>query len=67
MEKAADSKGDVNDDSSVDLADAILALQVMAGIEPSATAHKEADVNGDNKIGIEEVIYILQKVSELRE
>jgi Dockerin type I domain len=67
LEKAADSKGDVNDDSSVDLADAILALQVMAEIEPSATAHKEADVNGDNKIGIEEVIYILQKVSGLME
>ena len=61
------SKGDVNGDGNVDLADAILALQVMAGIEPSATVYQEADVNGDNKIGMEEVVYIIQKVSGLRE
>lgn len=60
-------KGDVNGDGNVDLVDAILALQVMAGIEPSATVYKEADVNGDGKIGIEEVIYVFQKVSGLRE
>ena len=66
MEKAEDSKGDLNDDSSVDLADAILALQVMAGIEPSTTVHKEADVNGDEKIGLAEVIYVFQLVSGLR-
>lgn len=58
--------GDINDDDSVNLADAITALQVMAGIEPSTTVHKEADVNGDGKIGIEEVVYILQKVSKVR-
>jgi len=59
-------KGDTNGDRYVDLADAILALQVIARIEPSTTIHNEADVNGDNKIGIEEVVYVLQKISELR-
>ena len=59
-------KGDVDADGKVDLADAILALQVMAGITPSTTIYKEADVNGDGKIGMEEAIYIIQKVSGLR-
>jgi len=48
------------------LADTILVLQVMSGIEPSPTVYKEADVNEDNQIGLEEVIYILQNVSGLR-
>ena len=48
------------------LADVILVLQVLSGIEPAPAVYKEADVDGDNKIGLEEVIYILQKVSGLR-
>lgn len=48
------------------LADMILVLQVMSGVEPSPSIFKEADVNGDNKIGLEEVLYILQKVAGLR-
>ena len=58
--------GDVDGDNDVDLADAILALQVMAGITPSTTIYKEADVNGDGKIGMEEAIYIIQKVCKVR-
>ena len=57
-------KGDINRDGNVGLSDAILALQVIAGMAP--TVYKEADVNGDDKIGLEEVIYIIQKVSGLR-
>ncbi len=63
-------KGDVNGDGDVDLTDAILALQVVSGINPAGVrsdyASSGADVNGDGKIGIEEVIYILQKLSGLR-
>ena len=58
--------GDINDSGIVDLADAILALQVPAGLSPDGV-HLSADVNGDGKIGLEEVIYVLQKVSGLRE
>ena len=58
--------GDFDGDGDVDLTDAILALQVIAGMKPSSTVNKEADVNDDDKIGIEEVIYVLQKVSGLR-
>lgn len=50
--------GDVNGDDSVDLSDAIRALKVIGG--DFTTAVKEADVDGDGRIGIEEAIYILQ-------
>jgi len=52
------------------IADAILALQVMSGMNPAVIcpdyASSGADVNGDRKIGMEEVLYILQKVARLR-
>ena len=53
-------------DGDMDLTYGILALQIVAGIEPSRTVNTVADVNGDNKIGMEEVIHILQKVSGLK-
>ena len=59
--------GDINDSNAIDLSDLILAAQIISGITPLQTINKEADVNGDGKIGMEEVIYILQKVSELRQ
>jgi hypothetical protein len=58
--------GDLNNDRVVDLADAILGLQITGGIKPVVAVLIEADVNGDNKIGIEEVIYILQFIAGLR-
>lgn len=58
--------GDVDISGTVDLNDAILAIQVCAGITPAATIYKEADVNGDGKIGLAEVCYILQRIAELR-
>ena len=60
-------KGDVNGDGSLDLADAVSALQILVGIEPSGAVRPEADVNGDGKIGLEEVMYVIQKVSGLRQ
>ena len=58
--------GDINDDTQVTLADAILALQITAGITPDATISAFADVNRDGKIGLVEAIYILQKVAGMR-
>ena len=60
------SLGDIDGNLVVDLADAILALQVMAGNQPSATIFMEADVNNDNRIGLEEAIYIMQMVAGFR-
>lgn len=56
--------GNLNGDCNVDLKDAITGLRVMAGI--SCTVHIQADVNKDGRIGLEEVIYILQKIAGLR-
>ena len=44
--------GDLNGDTKVDLADAILALKVISRIP--ATIQKEADVNEDGRIGMAE-------------
>ncbi len=60
-----DSRGDVNGDEAVDLADAVVALQVTVGLNP-AGVNAAADVNGDGQIGIEEFIFILQKIAGLR-
>jgi hypothetical protein len=39
----------------------------VAGLIPSQNIYLAADVNGDNKIGIEEAVYILEKVVGIRE
>jgi parallel beta-helix repeat protein len=57
---------DINNDGVLDLMDAILALQINSDISISTQVYKEADVNGDGKIGMGEVIYILQKAAGVR-
>ncbi|MBW2031683.1 MAG: hypothetical protein JRJ31_21730, partial [Deltaproteobacteria bacterium] len=57
--------GDISGDRFVTLADAILALQVSAGLSP-AGVQVSGDVNGDWRIGLEEAVYVLQEVSGLR-
>jgi Tol biopolymer transport system component len=63
-------KGDINGDGYVDIADAVLALKILSGadatgIRPNYPA-SGADVNGDGKIGIQELEYILQRLGNLR-
>jgi len=62
--------GNVNGDTSVNLTDAILALKVIAGMNPTGIrpnyATSGVDVNGNGKIGMAEVVYILQHVAGLR-
>ena len=58
--------GDINDDGNIDLTDAILALHIVSGIDSSQNIYRAADVNGDGKTGIQEVIYIFQKISGYR-
>jgi hypothetical protein len=57
--------GDVDCDGIVDLADAILTFQTVAGLS-AAQLCLSADVNEDGKIGLFEVIYILQYIAGLR-
>jgi len=61
--------GDVNVDGAVNLADAILALQVFtrtASSLPGGYSPSGADIGVNRKIGLEEIIYILQTAGDLR-
>ena len=59
-------RGDINYDGAVDLADLIIVLQIMSGLQPSASIYMDADVDGDKTIGLEEAIFILQEMSGIR-
>ena len=52
-------KGDINGDTQINLLDMILTLKICNGIAPSMPIYNEADINNDEKIAIEEAIYIL--------
>ncbi len=61
-------KGDLAGDWALDLTDAIIALKILAGADVSDAIRTgysilTADVNGDERVGFEEVIYILEKMS----
>ena len=57
--------GDLDADGDVDVTDAVLALQLLAGVG-SKNVKITADLSSDGKIGMEECIYILQRVAGLR-
>ena len=57
--------GDLDNDNTVGLSDAVAGLQILTGISPSIF-HPEyvtrgIDVNGDNHVGIADIHYILRK------
>ncbi|WP_157468396.1 dockerin type I repeat-containing protein [Desulfatibacillum aliphaticivorans] len=56
------SLGDVNDSGAVNLTDAVLALQALAGMETAGEVCDAADFNGDGMIGLAEVMYIFQVI-----
>jgi len=58
--------GDLSGEGEVDLTDAIMAMQVVAGVEPVTAVLPSGDVDGDNRIGLEEVVYILQAAAGMR-
>lgn len=57
---------DITKDGNVDLGDAVRVLQILAGSGTSPGVSEETDVNRNYKIGLEEAVYILQKISGLR-
>jgi hypothetical protein len=67
-------KGDLNGDNKVDLADAVLALRILAGFSPTSGLRADyaasgTDVNGDDpvpKVGLAELEFILQSAAGLR-
>jgi len=58
-------RGDLNDDESLGLADALLALQLATGLCSGKPAVKYWDVDGDRGIGCTDAIYILKMVAGL--
>ncbi|MBW2049788.1 MAG: hypothetical protein JRJ09_14860 [Deltaproteobacteria bacterium] len=62
--KVAADMGDVNCNQKIDLEDAILALQAIIQKPLSDSFYSlESDVNNDDRIGIEEAIYILRFIA----
>ena len=56
--------GDVNFDGNADLKDVILTLQILTGQPLSEDIIRQADVNGDGVLSLQEAIYALQKTAE---
>ncbi len=56
-------KGDVNSDEAVTLEDAVLTLQLVIGKTTQGQVFAGADADGDGKIGIPEVVFILQTLA----
>jgi uncharacterized protein YkwD len=62
---ALGAAGDVNNDGDTDLKDAVMSLQVNAGLSPTGVT-SNGDVNNDDKTGLEETVYVLQVAAKLR-
>ena len=58
--------GDIYNEDGVNLTDAIISLQITAGINPANPINMANDVDANNVIGLENPIYILQDVAGLR-
>jgi len=61
-------KGDINGNGVVDEEDETIALEVLAGKKPAGIRDSYpssgADINGDGRIGMEELLYIMTKLSD---
>jgi PKD repeat protein len=58
--ESSPSSGDVNGDTHVEIADAVLALQIDAGLTIADAVNLSADVNGDGRIGLAEALYVFR-------
>jgi len=60
------ANGDIDGSGFTDLSDAVMGLQILAGVSPQAHIKLGADVNADGKIGFEDVFYIIWKATGTR-
>lgn len=59
--------GDINGDGAVNMVDAVLALQLLSGMNMTGkTIYRQADADGTGKLDISDLIFILQKAAGLR-
>jgi len=56
-------QGDANADKSVSLADAVLCMKIAAGISDQSVT-KLADVDGNGQIGLEEAVFVLERLAK---
>ncbi len=56
--------GDVNNDGLRNLQDVFICLQIVTGITPDETVYLETAL-GDNQLGLDEAIYIMQVIAKL--
>ncbi len=64
---AADPLSDLNDDGTVDLADALLGLKILSRstVSTGLDSLSQKDIDGDNRLGLGETIHILQWLAKL--
>jgi len=65
------NRGNVNGDWELDLTDAILALQTLLGADTAEQLRPDyivsgSDVNGNAAVGLEEILYILERIGGVR-
>jgi hypothetical protein len=56
--------GDLDNNRHISLDDAAISLEVTAGQDPENSPVIKSEATGDKRIGIEDTVYILQKLSE---
>jgi len=61
LSNAFAAPGDIDDSGEVELKDAIISLKICSNL--NQTVNINADVNGNNRIGLEEAIFILRSVA----
>lgn len=59
--------GDADGNGVLELRDALLALQVISNMDMAITVTSQSDVNSDGRLGLEEAVFILNRVSGLNE
>ncbi len=64
-ENGDNPRGDIDDNGIVELPDSILSLQICANTDMDTKISLTREANNDGKIGLEEVIYILRRISGL--
>ena len=63
--------GDLNADARCDLADAIISVRTLAGMDTSDLIRSDynpsgVDVDGDHRVGLSDLTYMLQRTAEIR-
>lgn len=58
--------GDLNGNNKIDLTDLVSSLQIIASRHSPFAAGKDADMDGDGRIGSQESVYILQCLAGVR-